>query len=81
LDAYTFSVAGSVGLQLCEIWDWFEGTKTDRDLALGYGRGLQSINILINSAEDSQRGVTFYPKNWSEEDMIKYCTNNLKYAK
>lgn len=49
MDAYTFSVAGAVGLMLCEIWDWFEGTKTDRDLALGYGRGLQSVNILINS--------------------------------
>ncbi len=23
LDAYTFSVAGAVGLILCEIWDWF----------------------------------------------------------
>ena len=49
LDAYTFSVAGAVGLMLCEIWEWFEGTKTDRDLAIGYGRGLQSVNILINS--------------------------------
>lgn len=49
LDAYTFSVAGAVGLILCEIWEWFEGTKTDRDLAVGYGRGLQSVNILLNS--------------------------------
>eukprot|EP00919_Chromeraceae_sp_WS-2016_P041452 GHVR01098765.1.p1 GENE.GHVR01098765.1~~GHVR01098765.1.p1 ORF type:complete len:107 (-),score=3.34 GHVR01098765.1:898-1218(-) len=25
LDAYTFSVAGTVGLLLCEVWEWFEG--------------------------------------------------------
>lgn len=66
LDAYTFSVAGAVGLILCEIWEWFEGTKTDRDLAIGYGRGLQSVNILLNSGEDKERGVTFYPKGWDE---------------
>ncbi len=52
LDVYTFAVAGAVGLILCEIWDWFEGTKTDRSLAIGYGRGLQSVNILRNSGED-----------------------------
>ena len=23
LDAYTFAVAGAVGLILCEIWEWF----------------------------------------------------------
>lgn len=69
LDAYTFSVAGAVGLMLCEIWDWFEGTKTDRDLAVGYGRGLQSVNILLNSGEDKERGVTFYPKDWNESDV------------
>ena len=42
-------MAGAVGLILCEIWEWYEGTKTDRDLAIGYGRGLQSVNILLNS--------------------------------
>lgn len=52
LDIYTFAVAGSVGLILCEIWDWFEGVKTDRGLAIGYGRGLQTVNILRNSGED-----------------------------
>ena len=59
LDAYTFAVAGAVGLILCEIWDWFEDTKTDRSLAIGYGRGLQSVNILRNAGEDKERGVSF----------------------
>ena len=61
LDAYTFSVAGAVGLLLCELWAWWDSTKTDRQLALGFGRGLQSVNIVRNSSEDKDRGVTFYP--------------------
>lgn len=40
LDAYTFAVAGAVGLLLSDIWAWWDGTKTDRDLAVGFGRGL-----------------------------------------
>jgi farnesyl-diphosphate farnesyltransferase len=63
-------VAGAVGLILCEIWEWYEGTKTDRDLAIGYGRGLQSVNILRNGNEDAERGVTFYPPNWQKEQVI-----------
>ena len=69
LDVYTFAVAGAVGLILCEIWDWFEGSKTDRNLAIGYGRGLQSVNILRNSGEDKDRGVTFYPPGWTQQDV------------
>lgn len=69
LDAYTFAVAGAVGLILCEIWEWFEGSKTSRSLAIGYGRGLQSVNILRNSGEDKERGVFFYPPNWTQKDV------------
>jgi len=85
LDAYTFAVAGAVGLILCEIWEWYEGTKTDRDLAIGYGRGLQSVNILRNGDEDAERGVTFYPPGWKREQvnlflmkLIEYSRKNLK---
>ena len=52
MDVYTFAVAGAVGLILSEIWDWYEGSKTDRNLAVGYGRALQSVNILRNKLED-----------------------------
>jgi len=34
LNQYTFSVAGSVGLLLSDLWGWFDGTKTDRSLAI-----------------------------------------------
>lgn len=53
LDMYSFAVAGSVGLALCEIWEWFEGVKTDRGLAVAFGRGLQAVNMLRNVDEDS----------------------------
>lgn len=69
LDAYTFAVAGAVGLLLSDIWAWCDGTKTDRNLAVGFGRGLQSVNILRNKDEDLERGVTFYPKGWTFDDM------------
>lgn len=80
LDAYTFAVAGAVGLLLSDIWAWWDGTKTDRDLAIGFGRGLQSVNILRNKDEDAERGVTFYPKGWTVDDMQAYATRNLAAA-
>jgi farnesyl-diphosphate farnesyltransferase len=48
LDCYTFSVAGAVGLMLSDLWAWFDGTQTNRLQAIGFGRGLQSVNILRN---------------------------------
>jgi farnesyl-diphosphate farnesyltransferase len=66
LDTYTFAVAGAVGLILSEIWGWYENVHTDRSLAIAYGRGLQSVNILRNSAEDLTRGVSFYPPGWTQ---------------
>jgi farnesyl-diphosphate farnesyltransferase len=54
---------------LCEIWEWFEGSRTDRGLAIAYGRGLQSVNILRNAGEDLQRGVTFYPPGWTQKEV------------
>lgn len=80
LDAYTFSVAGSVGLILSELWEWYEGVKTDRQLAIDFGRGLQATNILRNKGEDKERGVTFYPEGWSEREMQEYAKENLKRA-
>lgn len=80
LDCYTFSVAGAVGLMLSDLWAWFDGTQTNRLQAIGFGRGLQSVNILRNHQEDSQRGVTFYPKGWEHGDMHHYAKRNLALA-
>jgi farnesyl-diphosphate farnesyltransferase len=80
LDRYTFGVAGSVGLLLSDLWAWYDGTQTDRLNALGFGRGLQAVNILRNHAEDVARGVDFFPPDWLAEDMQSYARRNLALA-
>ena len=80
LDRYSFSVAGAVGLMLSDLWAWHDGTVTNRSHAIGFGRGLQSINILRNHAEDMTRGVDFYPPGWTDADMHHYAKRNLALA-
>lgn len=80
LDQYTFSVAASVGLLLSDLWAWYDGTKTDRMQAVGFGRGLQSVNILRNHGEDFTRGVAFYPKGWTDDEMQAYSRRQLELA-
>lgn len=79
LDDYTYCVAGSVGEMLAEIWDWYDGTKTSPEYAIGYGRGLQAVNILRNQDEDyDERGVRFVPTGWTRDDVFAYAEENLK---
>lgn len=80
LDRYTFSVAGAVGLLLSDLWAWHDGTQTNRMQALGFGRGLQAVNIARNHAEDLTRGVDFYPDGWTAEDIRVYAKRNLSLA-
>ncbi|RYG74317.1 phytoene/squalene synthase family protein [Lentibacillus lipolyticus] len=80
LDDYTYYVAGLVGVMLSDIWYWYDGTETDRELAIGYGRGLQAVNILRNQDEDGERGVNFVPDGWTRDDMFHYTENNLAQA-
>ncbi|MRH44441.1 phytoene/squalene synthase family protein [Aquibacillus halophilus] len=80
LDDYTYYVAGLVGVMLSDIWKWYDNTETDRDLAIAFGRGLQSVNILRNQQEDHERGVSFMPDNWNRDDMFDYATANLSLA-
>ncbi len=80
LERYTFGVAGAVGLLLCDLWAWYDGTQTNRTHALGFGRGLQAVNILRNHRDDLTRGVDFYPDGWSAEDMQTYARRNLTLA-
>lgn len=79
LDDYTYYVAGLVGLLLSDIWKWYDGTETDRDLAIGFGRGLQAVNILRNQHEDyAERGVRFIPEGWTRDDVFDYARHNLQ---
>ncbi|MBC6472103.1 MAG: phytoene/squalene synthase family protein [Hormoscilla sp. GM102CHS1] len=80
LDCYTFSVAGAVGLLLSDLWAWYEGTATNRSQAIGFGRGLQAVNILRNKSEDLERGVDFFPNGWTKENMQMYARRNLSLA-
>lgn len=77
LDDYTYYVAGLVGVMLSDIWEWHDETKTDRNLAIAFGRGLQSVNILRNRSEDKDRGVNFFPDGWGEQEMFDYARRNL----
>ncbi|MGF1480118.1 MAG: squalene/phytoene synthase family protein [Cyanophyceae cyanobacterium] len=80
LDRYTFSVAGAVGLLLSDLWAWYDGTLTNRTHAVGFGRGLQAVNILRNHQEDRSRGVDFFPDGWSTDTMHRYARQNLALA-
>ena len=81
LDEYTYYVAGLVGVMLSDLWEWDSAVKTDRELAIGYGRGLQAVNILRNQQEDFEtRGVSFIPERWTKEDMFHYTEENLDKA-
>jgi farnesyl-diphosphate farnesyltransferase len=77
LDRYTFSVAGAVGLLLCDIWGWFEGLQPERSHAISFGRGLQAVNILRNREDDLARGVDFYPRGWDDNRMEAYARERL----
>ena len=80
LDRYTYGVAGAVGLLLSDLWAWYDGTQTDRTRALGFGRGLQAVNILRNHQEDLSSGVDFYPDGWTAPLMQAYARKNLAVA-
>lgn len=79
LDDYTYYVAGLVGVMLSDIWKWYDGTETNHDLAIGFGRGLQAVNILRNQHEDyAERGVRFIPEGWTRADVFDYAHENLR---
>jgi farnesyl-diphosphate farnesyltransferase len=80
LNCYTFSVAGAVGLLLSDLWAWYDGTQTNRTHAIGFGRGLQAVNILRNHKDDLRRSVDFFPDGWTAEQMQNYARRNLSLA-
>lgn len=81
LDEYTYYVAGIVGIFLSRVWEWSYGQKTDDELAVGFGRGLQAVNILRNQEEDfEERGVSFVPDGWTRDQLFDYAEGNLAKA-
>ncbi len=65
---------------LSDLWTWYDGTQTNRTLAIGFGRGLQAVNILRNHVEDLGRGVSFFPEGWDTVHMQEYALRNLALA-
>ncbi len=80
LDEYTFDVAGRVGLLLSEIWRWSDAVDTDAELAVGFGRALQAVNIVRNRAEDLERGADFFPDGWDPSQLIAYARHKITLA-
>ncbi|OCS90511.1 squalene/phytoene synthase family protein [Caryophanon latum] len=81
LDDYTYYVAGLVGVLLADLFEWHNGEKSNRELAIGYGRGLQAVNIIRNEKEDmDERGVSFVPTGWTQADLFAYADENLANA-
>lgn len=81
LDAYTFTVAGRVGLMLSCLWKLYDGTETDETEAVSFGRALQAVNIIRNREDDLERGVDFYPQDWNRAQMICYARRQLAAAR
>ncbi|WP_438447137.1 squalene/phytoene synthase family protein [Gorillibacterium sp. sgz5001074] len=80
LDDYTYSVAGLVGVMLADLWHWHSRVEPDYPRAIAFGRGLQSVNIIRNRAEDQLRGVDFFPEGWERARMLAYSRRNLNQA-
>ncbi|MBI4879317.1 MAG: squalene/phytoene synthase family protein [Planctomycetes bacterium] len=80
LERYTYGVAGAVGVLLSDLFAWHDGTETDRAEAVGFGRGLQAVNILRNRREDLERGADFFPEGWPAEKLMQYARANLALA-
>lgn len=81
LDRYTYAVSGTLVLLLSDLWSWFDGTRSDRGHGIGYGRALQSANILLNRGTDLGRGVDFWPTDWRAADMLGYIRTELTAAR
>lgn len=80
LDAYTFDVAGRVGILLSDIWRWSDAVDTDTELAVGFGRALQAVNIARNRDEDLERGADFFPDGWGPARLIAYARHKIALA-
>lgn len=80
LDRYTYSVAGSVGILLCDLLAFFDGSQVDRSHAILFGRGLQIVNIIRNRTDDLSRGVDFFPPGYTTERLMEYARQCLDRA-
>lgn len=67
MNGYIYAVAVIVGLIWADIFNWYDGSKSDYDLLDSFIRGQQGINILVDREKDLKRGVSFWPPGWTEK--------------
>lgn len=80
LDEYFYAVAGTPGLVLSDIWAWFEGKKTNRVEAVGFGNYMQALNIMRGRVQDMERGIDFFPKNCTMNEIVEYALIQKEHA-
>lgn len=80
LDAYTYAVAGAVGLLLADLVAWHDGTRPEALPAIAFGRGLQAANMVRNRDDDLARGADFFPDGWDRAAMAAYARTHLQRA-
>jgi len=78
LDAYTYDVAGTIGVFLSTLFSYYCGCTPNVANGVLFGCGLQLTNIILNRKADLQRGVDFFPKGWDERQMIDYAKNHFQ---
>ena len=89
LDKYCYFVAGTVGLLLTDLFGHHLGKdahwiKLQREPAIGFGLGLQKVNILRDMNTDAENGVSYFPDGLSEaaaRRLIRSSISNLAQAK
>jgi farnesyl-diphosphate farnesyltransferase len=82
-EEYCYVVAGVVGELLTTIFGnhslaFKEQMVGHEDLAIAFGQALQMTNILKDSPEDQERGVSWKPGNVDQVDLLKLAYQKLQ---
>ena len=82
-EEYCYVVAGVVGELLTTIFsnhspEFAKRIRGHEDLAIAFGQALQMTNILKDSPEDRERGVSWKPANISQTELLSIAQQKLE---
>jgi len=82
-EEYCYVVAGVVGELLTTIFsnhspEFAKRIRGHEDLAIAFGQALQMTNILKDSPEDRERGVSWKPANISQTELLSIAYQKLE---
>lgn len=82
-EEYCYVVAGVVGELLTTIFsnhspEFAKRIRGHEDLAIAFGQALQMANILKDSPEDRERGVSWKPANISQTELLSIAYQKLE---